>query len=702
MAENVLGLIFEIAADASKATKEIDAFASKLDSGLGLATGKAREYAGQIDKHFGFAEGSILKVGQASMAAGKDLLILGGIAGGVAAGALALANKWAEAGTAIFEASEQTGLAADKLSGLHATAQVLDESTQALDQTLIKMGRNIESGLREPAGAAGKNLQELFKSSDELRRLGLMPLDAQIETVSKKIFGLNSVSQQNIQLAALAGRGYNEVRSTLAELGANGYDPLIERAKRLGQFFDKDSARRARQFRIELRQIKTQMEGMALVAGQALVPTLTQLIALLSVKLGQSFGENAQQSLRDYAAGIFNIAAKYSVAGLVSETFRQGVDRATLAIAGGNEETQKMTDQMVATDAMVRAAAKGTDELGGAQDKTAKATKGFSTDLGALAGIYRELSKEQDPFTQANEEYRQVLMKIAMATGPAYNAFMLEKMALERRDAAILAELAKQQEAVEDKFPKAAPALPAASQLPVIAQWDAARPTLQRTKETAEQVIQRLKVTLPGATSAAALALKELGDAGLAPIQMMDRFSGAMGHAIGQSIVYSKSVGEAVRNALKATLAAIAGEAIVRAIFETAMGIASLASWDFRSAALHFKSAALFGAVGGAAAVAGRAIPGGGEGGGASPYAIVGPGGASSGVIVGPGAGQGPALAPGVPAAQSGAPSGNVTVMIVGEPQGAAYVAGMLNRHVVERDGELRASHAMNPVTAGR
>jgi hypothetical protein len=230
-------------------------------------------------------------------------------AAGLAAGAVLLADKWATAGTQIFEAAEKTGLSARNLSGLRATTQVLGESFDGLTLTVARMGKNIEAGLRNPCADAGKTLQRLFKSSDELQRLGLKPLDERIAEVSKKIFSLNSTSQQNLALTALAGRGYNEVRSTLQELAKEGYDPLIERAKRLGQYFDAESAARAREFKIQLAEMKTEMSGLALVVGQSLVPALSQLSTLLSTKLNQSVWANAKQGARDYAAGLFNITA---------------------------------------------------------------------------------------------------------------------------------------------------------------------------------------------------------------------------------------------------------------------------------------------------------------------------------------------------------------------------------------------------------
>ena len=85
-------------------------------------------------------------------------------------------------------------------------------------------------------------------------------------------------------------------------------------------------------------------------------------------------------------------------------------------------------------------------------------------------------------------------------------------------------------------------------------------------------------------------------------------FDTALGVNIANAIIWQRSIGEAFRKAALQAVSAIAQEAIVRAIYSTALGVYLLAIRDYGGAALAFKSAAIYGAVGGVAAVAGRAL----------------------------------------------------------------------------------------------
>lgn len=98
-------------------------------------------------------------------------------------------------------------------------------------------------------------------------------------------------------------------------------------------------------------------------------------------------------------------------------------------------------------------------------------------------------------------------------------------------------------------------------------------------------------------------------------VQGFETFDFALARNVATAIIWQKSIGDAFRKAAAASIASIAQEAIVRAIFSTALGFYLLALRDFRGAANAFKSAAIFGAVGGAAALAGRALAGGESGG---------------------------------------------------------------------------------------
>ncbi|HVB56429.1 MAG TPA: hypothetical protein VNE63_08370 [Candidatus Acidoferrales bacterium] len=88
-------------------------------------------------------------------------------------------------------------------------------------------------------------------------------------------------------------------------------------------------------------------------------------------------------------------------------------------------------------------------------------------------------------------------------------------------------------------------------------------------------------------------------------------FDSALVRNIGNASVWQKSVGQAFEKAALTSISAIAKEAIVRALFSTALGFYMLAVGDFAGAGQAFEAAAVFGAVGGAAGLASSALGGG-------------------------------------------------------------------------------------------
>jgi len=88
-------------------------------------------------------------------------------------------------------------------------------------------------------------------------------------------------------------------------------------------------------------------------------------------------------------------------------------------------------------------------------------------------------------------------------------------------------------------------------------------------------------------------------------------FDSALARNIGNASVWQKSVGQAFEKAALTSISAIAKEAIVRALFSTALGFYLLAVGDFSGAGQAFEAAAVFGAVGAAAGLASSALGGG-------------------------------------------------------------------------------------------
>ncbi len=88
----------------------------------------------------------------------------------------------------------------------------------------------------------------------------------------------------------------------------------------------------------------------------------------------------------------------------------------------------------------------------------------------------------------------------------------------------------------------------------------------------------------------------------------LQAFDSALVRNAGNARVWQKSIGQAFEKAALTSISSIAREAVVRAIYSTALGFYMLAVGDFAGAAQAFEAAAVFGAVGGAAGLAAQAL----------------------------------------------------------------------------------------------
>ncbi len=109
------------------------------------------------------------------------------------------------------------------------------------------------------------------------------------------------------------------------------------------------------------------------------------------------------------------------------------------------------------------------------------------------------------------------------------------------------------------------------------------------------------------------------------------KMADALGASIAASIAGDKAHSTSVRQATHDILEGLAAQAIGRALYETAAGIADLAMFMPGPAALHFESAALFGAIGVGAGLGARAVGTSGSSSAASGGSSAGSGGFTSG-----------------------------------------------------------------------
>ena len=163
-----------------------------------------------------------------------------------------------------------------------------------------------------------------------------------------------------------------------------------------------------------------------------------------------------------------------------------------------------------------------------------------------------------------------------------------------------------------------------------------------------------------------------------------------MAGAIAQGLVYEKSIGKAMEAALKSTLASLAAQAFVQAIYSMGLGFLSLAEGNGPGAVAAFEAAAMFGSLGAAAGLAGRAIPGGGSGGSG------GAGSGGNGASAGGGGTQGDSSMGNYGTAAGTGGSQHVTVNVYGHvfgTGGIAEVANQINAAVLNDGVTLTATN---------
>lgn len=173
------------------------------------------------------------------------------------------------------------------------------------------------------------------------------------------------------------------------------------------------------------------------------------------------------------------------------------------------------------------------------------------------------------------------------------------------------------------------------------------------------------------------------------------KLADAMGQGVARAAVYGSSIGQAMEDAAKATVESIAARALTQALYSTALGLLLLAELDFPAAAQAFEAAALFGAIGSAAAAAGAAIPGGSRIGHSAALRYDGDQNRSGAASYG---GISSALAAG---AAAPTPGGSLTVAIMGDEEAGNWLATTLNRAVSQQGVQLVASSAQRSAPVG-
>lgn len=210
-----------------------------------------------------------------SFAASINPLTLAGAAiTGIAAAALAttkqlfdLSKAAADYGSAIFDASQKTGLGAESLSALKFSAEQAGTSFEQVVASVSKFGVEV--------GKAAQGNDEAIK---KMARLQVTSTD--LDTALAQVFRTINKGQTDTQKLALAndafGRSGREMIGVIKDANGN-LDEMVKKAKALGVTIDDDAARAADEFGDQLALLNTQLTHVAHTIGFAVMPVFSEM-----------------------------------------------------------------------------------------------------------------------------------------------------------------------------------------------------------------------------------------------------------------------------------------------------------------------------------------------------------------------------------------------------------------------------------------
>jgi len=212
-------------------------------------------------------EGKIRAAGTRVQSLGQDMLRVGLIG----TTAFAAATKiFADAGSTIFDMSQRTGIAADQLSILDYAAKQVGSSTEALQQSLRSMQRNLVEGSKE----TGEALARLGLHFYELERRSTVE---QLGKLADAFSRVRDDEQKTAAAMAIFGRSGAEMLPLLSA-GQAGLAGFAKDARRLGLVLSPESAARADELGDSFTDLWETTKSLARAIGEALAPAMQSLV----------------------------------------------------------------------------------------------------------------------------------------------------------------------------------------------------------------------------------------------------------------------------------------------------------------------------------------------------------------------------------------------------------------------------------------
>jgi hypothetical protein len=232
--------------------------------------------SGRVASNFKVLEGlnwpSALMTG-ASAAAGLTTALFG------------LAKEASDYGSAIFDASQKTGLTTETLSALKFAADQSGSSFEEISGVIPKFERAIFG-----AATGNKEFAATFKALGVDVREGVKDVDAALAKFLKGFQGIKSDVERAAVAQQLFGRSGANLIPTFNTVGAS-LDDYKRQVGELGLLLSEKAAREADEFGDQLDELTAQGKGAAMIFGRAVIPEFTAGLRSLNASLGENRSE---------------------------------------------------------------------------------------------------------------------------------------------------------------------------------------------------------------------------------------------------------------------------------------------------------------------------------------------------------------------------------------------------------------------------
>jgi hypothetical protein len=284
----------------NRAAAETSSAARKIKQSNSVIKESVESVSSEIIESFG-VDGDVANMLANSLVNVKNAAVIMGIGATAAvalvgAGFVAAASHAAELGDQINDLRQQTGIAAETLSGLGAAAKLEGKSLSDLSGTLTEF-----SGKLTEARAGNDELQKTFKA------LGV-DIKGGPDQALRQVITRLSEYKDGAAKTALAQKVFGDSGKDLIPIlnsMEGGIDGAIAKAKELGLFFDTEGAAAAARYEDQMKQLSAQFDGLVVRIGNAVIPAFTGFTRVINEAWSATNRlASGQQSLKGWLAQV--------------------------------------------------------------------------------------------------------------------------------------------------------------------------------------------------------------------------------------------------------------------------------------------------------------------------------------------------------------------------------------------------------------